>query len=105
MSRRMDDVARTLAPFRKEIDDLDDLIVEALGRRFDVIRRVAPVKRRQGIPMMQQGRIDEIYERIARLALRHRIDPEVLGEVYRIIVEASCELEGRLIAAGEEGEE
>lgn len=84
--------------FRARIDALDERIAAALGERFAVCREVAAHKHREGIPMMQHGRIDDIHRRLARLAERHRIDADLLRRVYDLIIQASCDLEDRLIA-------
>lgn len=52
-----------LEQFRKEIDALDEQIIEALSKRFEVCRKVAPFKKAEKIPMMQPGRVEEVKKR------------------------------------------
>lgn len=89
--RRQVDAA--LAPYRAEIDRLDDGIVAALGERFDVIRRVAAFKAEVGIEVMQHDRVDDVKRRCHALAARHGVDAEVIEAVYTILIDASCAIE------------
>ena len=83
--------------FRREIDSLDEELVKALARRFDVVRQVAVYKSRTGIAVIQPDRIREIKDRCADLGDRHGMRPEFLRQLYDLIIAESCFLEHELI--------
>lgn len=88
---------RVLAEFRSQIDALDSQIIEALGRRFDLCRKVARLKTDQGIPMMQQERVDEVKNRCVKLGIESRLDPTLVKDIYNLIIGQSCLVETRII--------
>ena len=49
-----------LAPFRKEIDKIDDQILKLLGQRFGVVRKVAKVKLKHNIPASLGDRVTQV---------------------------------------------
>ena len=91
-----------LKPYRKRIDDLDDKIVDLLCEREGIIREVAELKGREGIPAYLNDRIDEVRERNATRAAAKGMkgtDPQLIRKLYHAIIEYSCQLEEDLMAA------
>jgi len=86
-----------LEPFRERLDELDEQIIELLGRRFHVCREIADHKRENGIPMMQPGRVEVVRERYAvRGALAGM--PGGFGErLFELLIAATCQMEDELI--------
>jgi chorismate mutase-like protein len=93
----MDDHALRLAPYRAEIDAIDEQIIDLLARRHDVIRAVAALKADTGIPMMQPARIEAQKERCARLAAEAGLDPAFVERLFTLIIDEGCEFEQTLI--------
>jgi chorismate mutase-like protein len=93
--------ARRLAPYRAEIDAIDEQLVDLLARRHDVCREVAALKSSAGIPMMQSARIDAIKERCARLGAEAGLDPAFVERLFALIIDEACELEQTLIDQSE----
>lgn len=74
---------RTLGELRKEIDELDNLIVSALVRRLHVADEVAETKRRGSIAVRDEKRERELKHRIELLSGADA--PYVLGIFERIL--------------------
>jgi chorismate mutase len=91
--------APELAGHRRAIDEIDDSLMKLLGERFEICRQVAEVKTRAGLPMMQPARIDEVLERIERLARQHDVDPQFARLLYRAIIDEMCRIEDELMGA------
>lgn len=87
----------TLEQYRHEIDSLDAQIIRALGNRFEVCRKIAEFKREQVIPMMQYGRVEEVKRRCAELGTEYGIDPELVLNLYTLIINESCRMEDKII--------
>ena len=86
-----------LEQFREELDSIDAQIVESLGRRFDVCRRVAQLKKEHGIPMMQPDRVEQVKQRRAALGASHGVDADFIVALYTLIIQEACRLEDKVI--------
>ena len=95
---------QTLEEYRREVDALDNELVAVLARRVRLIEEIARFKRREGIPMMQHGRVAAVLARCGNLAGQHGIPPGLVTRIYEIIIEESCRIEDAIIdAPGEAG--
>jgi len=71
---------KDIAAFRKQIDDIDDQILELISRRLAAARAIGRIKQRAGITVLDNRREGEIYQRLLSL------NPDSLkaGSLYRI---------------------
>lgn len=87
-----------LKPYRARIDALDDKIVDLMIERFDVIREVAEVKIKAGIPAILEDRIREVVDRAGDRAGASNPDNEdMIREIYIMMVAVCCDLEEQII--------
>jgi len=84
-----------LESLRRRIEGLDDRIVDLLAERFALLHEVAAYKRPRGIPVVIPERIDAVIERAAARGERHGLDPRMLRDIYRRLVEEACRTEQR----------
>src|SRR5204862_5573115 len=98
MSETERDWPGSLDELRRQLDDLDDQIVDLLARRADVSRNVAQVKQREGGSVYAPAREAEIFDRLTRRA-EGRLTPENLKAIYREIIAGSRELQQPLRVA------
>jgi chorismate mutase-like protein len=87
-----------LDALRAEIDAVDEELVRALARRFEIVMRVAEYKARTGTPMMQSARVREVANRSAALAHAHGLDPAMVRRLFELLIEETCAFEDRRIA-------
>jgi 4-amino-4-deoxychorismate mutase len=96
------EIRALMAPFRAEIDALDERLVELLAERFAIIRRVAAFKSEQGIPAILDDRVQQVKDRVAaRAAATPTFDPEIAIRLWTILIDESCALEARLGATAQ----
>ncbi len=88
-----DDEKSLLAPYRARIDLLDAQIVALLGQRFDVIREVAILKAEHGIQPILPERIEEVVQHARAKAEKAGVDPKLVEQIYRIIIDTACKEE------------
>lgn len=86
-----------LDEFRSELNRIDDQIVALLGERFAIIRKVADYKKHHEIPIMQPGRVAEVKDRCAALAVNHDVNPELVRNLYGLIIDEACHVEDEII--------
>ena len=85
-----------LKPYRKQIDDLDDQILKLLGKRFDIVRKVAKIKAKHGIPSFLHDRVEEVRNRAVRIGGKYGINPGFMHALYSAIIYHSCSMEDGL---------
>lgn len=87
-----------MKPFRRRIDVLDDKIIDLLVERTNIIREVGEFKFDNNIPAVLPDRVVEVRERAAERAAAKGLDPELIREIYTIIIGYSCDLEEKIKA-------
>lgn len=87
---------------RTEIDAIDSDIVSLLGRRAAVAREIAALKRRTGLPIVDEDRERAI---IRRLTMRSSSDisDEGLSQIYRAVLDESRRIQASVAAEGRPG--
>lgn len=78
---------KTLEDYRAEIDSIDEKIVRLLVERFEIVHAVGVLKAREGIPVVQSRRADEVKDRVARRAEEQGLDGELLRTIYTAIID------------------
>ena len=97
MKESRQDIARKLLkPYRKQIDDLDVQILKLLGKRFGIVRKVAKIKAKHGIPSFLHDRVVEVRERCVKLGKIYGINPDFVRLLYSAIIYQSCATEDEI---------
>jgi len=86
-----------LEQFRKELNEIDNNLVELLGRRFKIIRAVGDYKKDNNIPMMQSKRVEEVKDRCAKMGQQYNLDNTFVRNIYTVIIDEACRLEDIII--------
>ena len=77
---------------RKDIDRLDAEIADLLLARFEVVREIGAVKKRDGIPVTNEGREDAVIQKVRSAATKEE-EKDALEAIYRKVIEESKNLE------------
>ncbi len=93
-----------LHALRARIDELDEDLVEILGKRFRVTDEVARLKASTGLSAVDLEREARQEARLASLAATHSVSPAVVIRVFRAIVEEVVSGHKRVVAAGVQAE-
>jgi chorismate mutase len=75
-----------LEQYRKQVDQIDELILKALAERAKICRAIGLVKKRQGMPVRDVSRENEVYESVKEKSVEFGLDPIQVEAVYREIV-------------------
>jgi chorismate mutase-like protein len=97
-ARGADAAAADLERLRAQLDALDEVLLAAVRDRIRCCLRIADVKRRHDVPMMQPHRIAIVQQRAASFAAEHGIDATFLRRLYDLIIEETCRVEDAVIA-------
>ena len=71
---------------RKEVDKIDDQIIDALSQRARICRNIGLVKKKKGLPIKDYSRENDIYKRVKQMAKKFGLNCVQLEAVYREIV-------------------
>jgi 4-amino-4-deoxychorismate mutase len=91
-----------LEKLRNELDEIDSLLVQTLGKRFEICRSIAAVKQEKAIPMMQSDRIRIVMQRTQEMAKDCGMRPEFIRTIYETIISESCRIETKIMSGGGE---
>ncbi|HRP70187.1 MAG TPA: chorismate mutase, partial [Turneriella sp.] len=81
--------------WRDKIDSIDADIVRLISERATYASEIAKAKAKNGIPLFQPDREQEVYTKIARLN-SGALDDTAFKNIYREIMSATLKLEGSL---------
>ena len=83
----------TLENWRKQIDALDEELLQILSKRIDIVRKVGIYKKKNQIPPLDEARWQEVLN--SKLALGELLKlPKMLVEkIYTIIHEEALKIE------------
>ena len=79
-----------LSEMRKSIDNIDNAIIAMLAERFKITDQVGLYKAESGLAAKDEARETEQYQRMAELAERYGVEPDVariyLNTVIDVVV-------------------
>ena len=78
----MDDVKQ----LRKRINEVDEQILHSLSKRTELCKSIGLVKKKQGIPIKDLPRENDVYTHIKEKAADLGLDPAQVETIYRQIV-------------------
>jgi|WetSurMetagenome_2_1015567.scaffolds.fasta_scaffold15094_3 chorismate mutase / prephenate dehydratase len=71
---------------RKKVDAIDDQILSAIRERVKVCKAIGAAKKKQGKPVRDTARENEVYERVKEKSAELGLDVGLVEAVYREIV-------------------
>lgn len=74
---------------RKEIDKIDDDMIELLAKRKDLIKKIALIKKGLNKSVIDEEREQEIMERLKKISKEKGLDENFISSIYEIIVKNS----------------
>ncbi|MGW0017681.1 chorismate mutase family protein [Rhodococcus sp. NPDC003382] len=86
-----------LARLRAELDHVDGQLLDDVRDRLSIIARIADLKQRHAIPVMQPARMQQVHERAANYAHRHGLSTEFLHDLYELLIDEACRVEDLLV--------
>ena len=84
---------KTLEELRKEIDALDQEILNILEKRFTVVKQIGAIKKSNGLPVLDEKRWQEVLESKLIKARDLGLSENFIKKIYDIIHDHALELE------------
>ncbi len=71
---------------RKKVDEIDEQIITAFSERVKTCKSIGSIKKKQGKPVRDVSREDEVFKRVQKKAIQFHLNPVQVEAVYREIV-------------------
>ena len=71
---------------RKRIDEVDEQILQSLSKRVEICRSIGLVKEKNGLPVQDFPRENDVYAHIREKAAELGLDSSYVEAIYRQIV-------------------
>jgi chorismate mutase len=71
---------------RKKVDEIDEQILNAICERAKICKSIGLIKKKQGMPIRDVARENEVYERVKAKSVQFHLNPVQVEAVYREIV-------------------
>ncbi|MDZ4682712.1 MAG: bifunctional 3-deoxy-7-phosphoheptulonate synthase/chorismate mutase type II [Saprospiraceae bacterium] len=88
---------QNLDHLRQEIDEIDDEILNLLGRRMGLAENIGQYKYRNNIAILQTDRWNEILERAIAKGMKKGLSEEFVGAILRSIHKESISLQSKVM--------
>lgn len=72
---------------RKEIDAINEELIALLGKRLDVAKKIARVKKAEALPVLDTQREQNQLGKIRELAKRHNLSPAIVEEMFDLFID------------------
>jgi chorismate mutase len=91
------DYQSQLQELRAEIDQLDNQLIEVLGRRMDVVTKIGDIKRRNNVTVLQASRWDQLLKRVEMRGAEYDFSQEFIDRMFRAIHQESINRQQRIL--------
>ncbi|MDH4162546.1 MAG: chorismate mutase [Nitrospirota bacterium] len=89
-----------LERLRKNIDQLDSMIISLLAKRSDMVAAAATLKKNeQGV--RDPKRVEQVIEKVRAKAVESGLDPEIAEKTYRTLIDCFIQKEMSLFKRSE----
>lgn len=82
-----------LLHLREQIEEIDSQILELIGKRLEVVRKVGAAKKKLNKPIRDRRRERELVDLLTNKAKKLKIPEEVVKRVWRSFFRAAYKLE------------
>ncbi len=86
-----------LEDYRRQIDALDQELIDVLARRFEVVKAVGHYKAGADVSVVQPARAQAVKNRAAEMAAEKGLDPDFIRELYEMMIDHAHALEDAIL--------
>ena len=86
-----------ISALRKQIDEIDNSIIDVLAKRMRVSREIGQYKKEHGMTILQTSRYSEILDKRGAQGSLLGIDPECIKKIFEAIHEESVNQQMKIV--------
>ena len=83
-----------LSKIRKELDNLDNVLIKIIKKRTNLVKRVLALKEKKN-QIVDQQRINLILKNIKKKSIKNKIDPKITHKIWKNMIYAYIDFERR----------
>ena len=83
-----------LSKIRKELDNLDNVLIKIIKKRTNLVKRVLGLKEKKN-QIVDQKRINLILKNIKKKSIKNKIDPKITHKIWKNMIYAYIDFERR----------
>ena len=83
-----------LSKIRKELDNLDNILIKIIKKRTNLVKRVLALKEKKN-QIVDQKRINLILKNIKKKSIKNKIDPKITNKIWKNMIYAYIDFERR----------
>ena len=83
-----------LSKIRKELDNLDNILIKIIKKRTNLVKRVLALKEKKN-QIVDQKRINLILKNIKKKSIKNKIDPKITNKIWKNMISAYIDFEKR----------
>jgi chorismate mutase len=81
-----------ISDWRKNIDALEDDLVELLNKRASYAIEIGKIKKKEGLPVLDQAREEEILDRVSKKT-KGPFSSMAIREIFKKVIEETRKIE------------
>lgn len=90
----------SLAVLRKEIDHMDEQLLEILKNRMKTVEKIGTFKKENDMTILQNGRWSSLLEKNLMLAQKFELDEDMVNSILKAVHQGSINLQEKVISSG-----
>jgi len=83
----------TLSRLRIKIDKVDNLLIKTLAQREKIVQKIAKIKKKQQLPIINKKREQEIYNQLKKKAKMYHLEEKYLLQLFKLIIRYSRKIQ------------
>ena len=86
----------TIDEIRKEIDLLDDALVQVIAKRMELVHEIGKLKKEMNLEPLDEERWQNVVERIKEIAKKYNLSEELVKKIFEEVHQAALNIEKNL---------
>ena len=78
---------------RKQIDEIDAKILKLLGKRFKIAPKLAKMKKKEKLPVLDKKREVEVFKKLEKIAKKEGVDKKLVEKLWKEILKESRKIQ------------
>lgn len=83
----------TLEELRKEIEKIDETIINELAKRKNLVVKIGGIKEKEGKEILDQERENQLMKRYSELSKQYGLQNEFIENLFKLIMTYSKEVQ------------
>ncbi|GHT14455.1 cytochrome c4 [Bacteroidia bacterium] len=86
-----------LEEYRRDIDNLDDIVLQKLGQRMDIARKIGNYKKNNNLMALQLNRWEQLIRHRQQMGKAMGINPEFIKKFFELVHEESINIQTEIM--------